>query len=160
MEEEPVVAEEYGLENSNQFKKARKLVENKDIKAEEIRVDDIKFRINGNKGEHILHYNPQTKESVCNCKGYQYNEGDCYHRIAAETLLTQKMNEGWKLGEKGTAYFDFKDDIGEGEAVRQVQIEDTSLVIDLDEDNTLLGIETYSRKQDLPDNILQVNQLK
>ena len=58
----------------------------------------------------------------------------------------------WKDHGNDVAYLDFVDREG-GYIKESIQIPDTGIVLDFDEDMRLVGIETYTASQDLPEEI-------
>lgn len=76
--------------DTKQFSKARKLIENKDIWIHRAYEDRVIFKIQGNDDQYQLGFDPKTKESQCLCPAETYNNGDCYHKIAAQIFLSQK----------------------------------------------------------------------
>jgi hypothetical protein len=76
--------------NLVQYEKARELVENQDIKISRAYEDRIIFEVNGENGDYTLGFDPKTRESLCQCKAEHFNNGNCYHKIAAIHLLARE----------------------------------------------------------------------
>lgn len=87
------LADKLDTVETNQYTKARKLVENNDIWIHRAHLDRVVFKIQGNNDQYTLGFDPQTKESMCGCPAQTYNNGDCYHKIAAQIFLSQNIQE-------------------------------------------------------------------
>lgn len=86
------IADNIDIIETDQYSKARRLIEEDDIVIERIEGDQVVFQINGVNDDYILRHRPSTKESLCECKAQTYNYGDCYHKLAAKILLTKEIS--------------------------------------------------------------------
>jgi len=84
------LADKLDTVETSQYTKARKLVDNKNIWIHRAYHDRVIFKIQGNNDQYELGFDPETKESMCGCPAETYNDGDCYHKIAAQIFLSQK----------------------------------------------------------------------
>ena len=84
------LADKLDTVETNQYSKARHLMNNRNIWIHRAYPDRVIFKIQGENDQYELGFDPQSKESMCGCPAETYNNGDCYHKIAAQIFLSQK----------------------------------------------------------------------